>query len=265
YVVSAVGNDTESTNSLEVSATPLISATQNLGPLADTYVRDGTYTNSNFGTATNLYVKTNSSSFNREIFLRFDVSGLADAQAVQLQLWCVGTDTSGSSTTLAFEFVSDDSWSETSTTWRTKPAGSGLVFTNLSGCTAGQPVKVDLTGLARLEAAGDGLLSLRIAAITTGTTSGVDFGSRENPVPGNRPILAFVLSAPPPPPVLSVLLQGNTVEISWPAGYPTYVLQKLPEPLNSSSNAWQDVSGVVSNFYSEPLTNTTCLFRLKSP
>lgn len=265
YVVSAVGNDTESTNSLEVSATPLISATQYLGPLGDTYVRDGTYTNSNFGTATDLYVKLGGNNFDREDFLRFNVSGLANAQAVQLQLMCVGTDTSGSSTTLAFEFVADDVWSETNVTWLTKPAGSGLIFTNLSGCTAGQPVKVDITRQARLEAAGDGLLSLRIAATTTGQYSGVDFGSRENAIPGNRPTLAFVLSAPPPPPVLSVLLQGNTVQVSWPAGYPTYVLQRLTGPLNSSSNAWLNVSGLVSNSYSEPLTNTTSFFRLKAP
>jgi hypothetical protein len=157
---------------------------------ADSYVRDGTYSLINYGTETSFTVKKDATSYNRTGYLRFDVSGLTAASLVQLQLTPVGTSTS-TTATYTVEFVSDDSWSETGITWGNKPAGSGVVLGQLllPALKVGVPVSIDITSQVLAEAAGDGLLSLRITGDVSGSVTNVSFASREHATEDNRPHL----------------------------------------------------------------------------
>ena len=168
--------------------------TQTLSPLADAYVRDGSYAGNNYGTDPSLTVKLDGTSYQRESFLKFGVSALTNAQSVQVQLVPVMVNTG--SRTLSFEFVSDDTWTESGITWNNKPATTGLVFTNLSQFTVNTPVVVDVTAQAQAQAAGDGQLSLWIHSTTAGSTTDLSFASKENSNVSAQPQLIYTLKSP---------------------------------------------------------------------
>ncbi|MFA6286084.1 MAG: DNRLRE domain-containing protein [Opitutaceae bacterium] len=157
-------------------------------PLADSYVRDGTYAGVNYGTATSMMVKLDASSYTRESYLRFDVSGLANAPSVKIVLTPVSVGTTAS--TLSYELLSDDTWTETGITWTNRPT-SGTVLATATGYTVGAPVELDVTGEAHAKAAGNGLLSIRIRSTTSGSATAVDFATKENSNTAYRPVLEF--------------------------------------------------------------------------
>ena len=156
-------------------------------PLDDAYVRNGTYTNTNFGAETILSVKLDAASFSRETFLKFAVNDIGSDKRVFVRL--MPNSVGSVSPNLAVEFVRDDSWSEGGLTWNNKPPGSGTILANLTGLTANVPVMVDVTSLALNEAAGDEILSLRISSTTSNSNAYVDFFAKENEIAANRPTL----------------------------------------------------------------------------
>ena len=179
------GNDTASSgNRVTTAGGPIAVA-----PAADAFVRDWTYASINYGTATELNVKLDGASYQRESFLKFNVSGFAKAGSAKLQLMPVvaGTDTN---VTYTVEFVSNDTWTESGITWNTKPAGSGVVLATLSGAAmqVGVPVVVDITNQVKTEAAGDGVISIRIRSDLPGDNHFITFSSKED-VTANRPQL----------------------------------------------------------------------------
>lgn len=157
---------------------------------ADAYVRDGTYAAINYGTVNILDVKKDATSYNRDAFLRYNVASLAGSGLVQLQLTPTIVNTS-TTATFTIEFVANDTWTETGVTWNTKPAGSGVVLgqLQLSGLQVGVPVNIDITDQVLAEAAGDGMISIRIRPEVAGSLTNVTFASREHATASYRPQL----------------------------------------------------------------------------
>jgi hypothetical protein len=175
------------------SATPV----QTMEPVADAHVRDGADSGSNFGSAIELAVKNNGTSasgFDRNTFLKFDVSSLGDAQSVKLKLTPSKVD---GAATLAYQRVTDDSWTEAAINWNNQPAATGTAIANFGGYVVGQAVEIDVTDLAKTEAAGDGILSLRISDPGAANIF-IGFNSRESATAGVRPVLEYLVppSAP---------------------------------------------------------------------
>lgn len=159
-------------------------------PVADTYVRDGGSAATNFGAATQLVAKYDpaaNSGFTRYTYLKFDVGGLADAQNVKLKLVPFQVD---GAATLAYERLADDTWSESALTWNNRPTAAGTLAASLAGYAVGQQVDIDLTDAVRAEAAGDGVLSLRIA---NDGWNFIGFHSRESSTPAFRPSLSYTV------------------------------------------------------------------------
>ncbi|TWU00270.1 Exo-beta-D-glucosaminidase precursor [Botrimarina colliarenosi] len=196
YVVSAVNDVGEGLASVEASvATP---ASAMLEPVADTYVRDGGSVNSNFGADTTLVVKNDGGAgFTRNTFLRFDVSDLADASSVLLSLTPFQID---SGDPMWVELVVDDSWSETGATWNNQPSGTGTALAVVSGFVVGQQKTIDIISAVLSEAAGDGVLSLRLSMPNVGNNY-IGFHSSESVAAGTRPqLLATLPNAGAPAP-----------------------------------------------------------------
>jgi glucuronoarabinoxylan endo-1,4-beta-xylanase len=84
YVVSAVNGGGESPDSLQVGITT--TAIMIAAPLADAYVRNGGYTNMNFGSDANLTVKTDNgvTDATRISYLKFNVAGLSNVLSAKL-------------------------------------------------------------------------------------------------------------------------------------------------------------------------------------
>lgn len=164
YVISAVNEMGEGANSAQTGvATP---GTVSYEPIADTMVNDGSSADYRHGSDLELRIKNDGltdTGYNRIVFLKFDVHALANAQSVTLKLTPYQVD---GNATLNYELVTDDSWIETGTggmTWNNQPAGSGTIVATASGYTVNQQKSIDITTISKSEAAGDGLLSLKVS------------------------------------------------------------------------------------------------------
>ena len=161
-------------------------------PVADAYVRDGTYANTNYGTDPDLAVKLDATGYQRESYLRFNVADLANTTSVKLKLT---PDTVGpAATTICYDTVATNTWIETGTggiTWNTKPASSGTPFATVTGYTAGTPVEIDITTQAKAAAISGGLLSIRMYGTVTGSNNWVNFISRDNTNTAAHPVIEY--------------------------------------------------------------------------
>lgn len=152
-------------------------------PSADAYVRDGSDSTSNFGTATNLIVKDDNDSFqDRDSYLKFDVSSLSGSYTT-VNLSIVTISPNAGETHIYS--VTDDTWTETGITWDTKPAKvTKLDTVNVPG-TGGTEVLYDVTSFVNNQIAGDGTVSLVIVQENEEEVY-MAFESRENT---NKPLL----------------------------------------------------------------------------
>jgi hypothetical protein len=112
-----------------------------LTPAADAFVRDGTYSNTNYGAATTLDVKRASTGNNRYSYLRFDLQGVTGTiTGATLRLYGRNTGTGSYSRTEAVYPVASTTWIETGLggiTWNTKPAlGASALATTVISTTS---------------------------------------------------------------------------------------------------------------------------------
>jgi hyaluronate lyase len=186
--------------------------TSTLSPVADAYVQNGTETNSSFGTAVTLAVKSSGASQSRESFLRFDLSGLQGAlMGANLRLV---PNTINEPLFHAVARVADNTWSESGITWNNKPA-SDAEFTRWLLGAVGAPVTPSVAALAQQALDLDGKLSLRVYSVGTppATNGGfTSYISRENGVVTNRPQLLVTLLRQPPVVALSAPEDGMVLD-----------------------------------------------------
>src|SRR5262249_15597567 len=128
---------------------------------ADAYVRDGGSAGANFGTATMLAVKDSTSGFNRESYLRFNLSSFSGTvQNAKLRVF--GSASSTDRVAVVARLMRDNSFTESSVTYNTKPEPLpielGRVF--VTGSTAAW-YEFDVTSLVR-EKKRDGSASIEI-------------------------------------------------------------------------------------------------------
>jgi hypothetical protein len=155
------------------------STTTTLAPIADAYGRDGSYADTNFGSATDLQVKNSDVGWNRESYLTFDAGGL-QGNVTNATLRLYGQLESPGSSYVVDAVPIDASWSEGTLTWNNRPAdASSAIASATIGTTPGW-YNWDVTDYVNSQ------LMLGITTITIGLegdvyTSGqyVDFNSRE--------------------------------------------------------------------------------------
>jgi len=158
---------------------------QTLIPVADAYVHDGSTTNTNFGTATNLDIKTSSAGYNRVAFLKFNLTNLTTVSSAKLRLYGSFLNTSGTSPVTAHQ-ESDTSWTETGITWNNKPAaGAAIVTVNVS--TNAQYWEWDVTSYVQSQKSGGATQISFEMQNDTSTPQIATFTSRE--APANPPQL----------------------------------------------------------------------------
>ena len=150
----------------------------------------------------------------------------------------------------AVGWVTNDSWSEATITWASKPA-SGLPLATWVP-QSGVPIQADVTSVAQTQLAGDQLLSLRVFGTNQTLDGLVGYASREA-ASTNSPLLAvastnssslsatqsfWVTVVSPQPPVISLAnLSGGQFgfTVSGDAG-PDYLIQGTSD---LASPAWQ--------------------------
>lgn len=159
-----------------------------VNPIADTYVQDGSYANTNFGTSNTLVVKNDGVGYARQAALKFSlptVPGTLAGATFAMMPTSVGA---ANSFTNRVSLLASDSWTETGLTWNTMPAVSSVLGSWTVGA-AGQALMLDVTAAFNNAMAGDKLLPLKIDSPTNvGSTGWVNYGSREATA-ANRPVL----------------------------------------------------------------------------
>ncbi|RKE17584.1 polysaccharide lyase family 8 super-sandwich domain-containing protein [Streptomyces sp. TLI_171] len=151
-----------------------------LAPVQDTYLRDGSYADANYGTATVLTVKntnTAGSGYSRRALLGFDTSQVA-GPVRRAVLWVHGAvaDSGGTETDLQAFATAADAWQETAATWNRSPApGAALGAGRIS--TAADWVALDVTAAVSASS----LLTLTVGQSAGRVGLAVNLNSRENP------------------------------------------------------------------------------------
>jgi hypothetical protein len=156
-------------------------ATQNgwvnsIAPVADAYVRDGSYATNNFGGESILAVKASAAAgSSREAFLQFDLAGLPGTPVdATLQLTPTYTSFAGVQAVAA---VTNNAWTESGLTWSNKPASGAALAT----WTPQVNVPVTLPAGGAISNALDpaGTVSFRLYATNTTADGLVNYASRE--------------------------------------------------------------------------------------
>src|SRR5439155_14112299 len=89
---------------------------------ADAYVRDGSFSGTNFGSAPELQVKTSGSGFNRHGYLKFDMFGVNAINSAKLRVFGRLSDTQNTNVATSLFSVANTSWTEGGITFNNEPA-----------------------------------------------------------------------------------------------------------------------------------------------
>jgi hypothetical protein len=189
-------------NTPESVGTQTESLSTTLAPSLDTYVRDGGSASSNFATAATLDVKKSTSGYNREAYLRFNLSSFAGTvQSAKLRVYGKLTE-AGTVPVVARLLSSDIAPFSASTTWSTKPQTMPIELgrAQVTGTTAAW-YELDVTSLVR-EKKRNGGASIDLALVSPVTTTPLaQFNSSEAAT--NRPELVISTAS-------ALLVVGNT-------------------------------------------------------
>jgi hypothetical protein len=169
-------------------------STESLPAVSDTFVRDGTFANDNYGLDTSLLLKKNATvSYTRVAFLRFDLltATRTNFDRAFLELRTSSPPPVDTVPTLELHFVADDAWLETNMTWNTQPSMSAPLATWLMS-TSGVD-RVEVTEIASSELSNDALLSFGLLVANPFSDTVYSFGSREG-TSSRRPQLVLEVS-----------------------------------------------------------------------
>jgi uncharacterized repeat protein (TIGR03803 family) len=151
-----------------------------LGATADAYVRNGSYANTNFGSATQLLIKQAVSPDDRVAYLTFNLKGVAASSLKQATLRLFGALQTGSNPNLKINVlaVAQTGWSESTITFKNAPATGAVLGSAVVPNSTSQWYTFNLTSyLQKQLAAGKTSVSLAIVG-TVDSTQIVAFNSR---------------------------------------------------------------------------------------
>jgi|GEM_PF-1331004 len=172
-------------------------------PLADSYVRSGTYANTNYGTSSMLQVRKSANTTNNDeqIYLRFSLANIGTSIGnAKLRLYGNMNLSSPPSVDVTVRNLNNSTWQESSLTYSNKPAPQSAIYgtKTISGTTA-QYYEWDLTSLVQLRKnAGATSISLVLRCSVKVSGNFAKFNSKESV--SNRPQLVITSSnaiAPP--------------------------------------------------------------------
>lgn len=159
---------------------------------ADSYVRNGTYATTNYGTETGIYVKSDVSSYARKSYVKFDFSAISSSAIsnARLILNASGVNTDPSRVINVYTTLSN-SWLETSLNWNNAPANGSLV--NSFTVYKAEKYAIDVTDIINQQlAAGNKIITFALLnEAATSAKNDVQFTSKE--ATANKPQLNIIL------------------------------------------------------------------------
>jgi hypothetical protein len=158
-----------------------------LAPIADGYVRDGTYATTSFGGSTSLYTKNASPGYARRAFLKFDISRVSGGVG-SAKLRIYGQHMSSGTGSDSVYAVAGNGWTEAGLTWSTQPA-LGAKLSTATTTTALGYIEWDVTSFVGAQVSG-GASAVSLAVAMDAVSANPDsFHARE--ASGNAPQLVI--------------------------------------------------------------------------
>ena len=179
----------ESPNGGAATLSTYFSTNSSLG--TDTYVRDGSSANTNYGSDGEMLVKNDGVGYTREAYLRFDNTGVDKMSSSRTILTLTPTFVQ-TGQTYRLRLVDDagDGWEELAMTWNNRPVGSGAGITfSAADLTVGVPYQIDVTDLITLGNSENGAVTIHIDGVNQISADLTRFASRENATAAYRPTL----------------------------------------------------------------------------
>ena len=218
-----------------------------LNPTADTYVRSGNSSNSNYGTNTQLYTRNQSAVKGLHLtYLRFDISTLSNVSSVKLRLYGRFLK-SATSSVQVFNVVSQ-TWQENTITYNNRPQEQTTVLASVSvSGTTGQYYEWDLTQhITALRSSGATSVSLLVKNVSA-TNSRLEFISKENS--SNKPELRATGITSAAAPAFTEIPENNIKNATSFSVYPnpasTYFIIKYSPEFNNQELRITDINGRV--------------------
>lgn len=132
-----------------------------LAPIADAYVRDGSYANTNYGSDTSLFAKSNTSTpgFTRRVFIKFAPINNPNIVRAKLRIYGRNQDNTGN-TRINVKGILNNIWEENTITWNNAPqipigTENTAIITNSSNY-----FELDVTQFVKARAADGQMVSL---------------------------------------------------------------------------------------------------------
>lgn len=168
-----------------------LSGTTSLAPLADAFVRDGTYATTNYGSTGTLTVKADTASYARKSMLKFDLSSVEGTiTGASLRLTPVAAGMTGVVHNL---YLTAPGWDESTVSWSNRPT-NGALITSWTVPATGSQTQVDVTSAAINALLDSKVLSFDVeAAQNYGANGSVDYASRTHATAGYRPVLVVTV------------------------------------------------------------------------
>ncbi len=157
----SAGSTTSGGTTTPTPTTSTSAITGNFTAYADSFVRGGTSSSTNFGSSTDLEIKdsnSTSSEYHRRVFLQFRV-GKGTISKATLRVY-VSNLPNGTPVPVCAFSVGTDTWTETGITWNNQPAAGASLGCQSVAATGW--FTWDVTAFVRTETAGDGVVSLML-------------------------------------------------------------------------------------------------------
>jgi hypothetical protein len=218
----------------------LAQSSDTLLPVADAYVRNGSYASTNYGSDTILTVKSSTQSgFTRSAYLKFSLASVSSLSSAKLRIYGRNTDNTTSVSVYAYG-VDNDTWTESGITWNNAPGASTASLSTVSVNDQGQYYELDVTDYVRSQAGGDKVLTLLIKDPNT-QNKNLAFNSKENLQNAPKLIITNTPVAKDSiPPVVSIRFNDTTSS-------PNTYNNQVKIAINSSDSGG---SGLASTTYS---------------
>ncbi|NJE31112.1 DNRLRE domain-containing protein [Thermococcus sp. 18S1] len=190
--------------------------TVQINPTDDAYVKDTT-PDTNYGSYGSLYVGTYYKDHaNERAYLKFDLSSIPDNAVIVSAVLRAYTYSGAYSTpvNISAYAVSDDSWTEDSITWNTKPSAGELLDKDLVDTDGRHWSTWNVTDFVKGEFSGDKVASfVLISDVEDTITESISYNSKESGY-GNYPYLEIVYYVPEGPQYQSI----REIRENWETG-----------------------------------------------
>ncbi len=150
-----------------------------LVPLADAYVRDGSYAAINYGSDTSLVAKSSTSSgYTRSSYLKYSLNNISSIASAKLRIYGSNTDNT-SSVNISSYGVDNDTWTESGITRNNAPAASTTALSSVAVNNQKKYYELDVTNDVKIQFTGDKTASFLIKDPSNQNIN-LAFNSKEN-------------------------------------------------------------------------------------